>query len=156
MKRLHGEANNKNGTRSKLYVTWCHMIERCNNPHTEHYKDYGGRGIAVCEEWRNNFVSFRKWALSNGYDTKLTLDRINNNGNYEPQNCRWVTHKVQCNNKRNNHLITYKGVTQTMTQWAESIGMNVGTFKYRLRLGWSVKDAIETPVRGRSQNALHS
>lgn len=147
MKRLHGEANNKNGTRTRLYVKWCHMIERCNNSHSEHYKDYGGRGITVCDAWRNNYITFRDWAICNGYNESLTLDRIDVNGNYCPENCRWVSHKDQCNNKRNNRLITYKGVTKTMTQWAEAIGMNVGTFKHRLRLGWSVRNAIETPVR---------
>lgn len=150
MKRVHGEANNKNGTRSKLYVTWCHMIERCYNPHSERYESYGGRGITVCAEWKSDFSSFRDWALANGYDKRLTLDRIDNNGNYEPTNCKWSTQKEQCNNRRSNRLLTYKGETKTMTQWAESIGMNVGTFKYRLRLGWSVKDAIETPVRRRA------
>lgn len=150
MKRVHGEANNKNGTRSKLYVAWCHMIERCYNPHSERYESYGGRGITVCAEWKNDFSSFRDWALANGYDKRLTLDRIDNNGNYEPTNCKWSTQKEQCNNRRSNRLLTYKGETKTMTQWAESIGMNVGTLKYRLRLGWSVQDAIETPIRRRA------
>lgn len=150
MKRVHGEANNTNGTRSKLYVVWCHMIERCYNSHSERYENYGGRGITVCDEWRDDFTAFRDWARSNGYSEKLSLDRINNDGNYEPNNCKWSTQKEQCNNRRNNRLLTYKGETKTMTQWAESIGMNVGTFKYRLRLGWSVQRAIETPVRGRA------
>jgi hypothetical protein len=141
----HGEANNKNGTRTRLYVIWCHMIERCENEHSERFADYGGRGIRVCEEWKD-FVSFRDWALNNGYSKSLTIDRIDNDGNYEPGNCKWSSVKDQCNNRRTNHLLTYKGRTQTMTQWAEELGMNPGTFKYRIYLGWSVERAIETPV----------
>ena len=143
----HGEANNTKGKRTRLYVIWCHMIERCYNPHFVAFANYGGRGIQVCEEWRNSFVSFRAWAIPNGYNNKLTLDRIDNGGNYEPSNCKWSTTKEQCNNRRTNRLISYRGETKTMTQWAESIGMSANTFKRRLYAGWSVAKAIETPVR---------
>lgn len=142
----HGEANNKNGTRSRLYVIWCHMVERCENTHSGRYADYGGRGIRVCDEWKD-FVVFRDWALKNGYSIELSIDRLDNNGDYEPSNCKWSTRKEQGNNKRNNRLLTYKGRTQTMTQWADEIGMNPGTFKYRIYLGWSVERAIEEPIR---------
>lgn len=144
----HGEANNKNGTRTRLYVIWCHMIERCENKHSERYPYYGGRGIQVCEEWKD-FVVFRDWALANGYSPSLTIDRINNDGDYEPNNCKWSTMKDQCNNRRTNHLLTYNGKTQSITRWAEEIGMNPGTLKYRIYLGWSTKEAIETPIRKR-------
>ena len=149
MRRVHGEANNLNGTRTNLYVRWCHMIERCYNPHCERYEYYGGRGIAVCEIWRKDFTAFREWALANGYNEGLSLDRINNDGNYEPSNCRWVTHKEQCNNKRNNRILTYNGESKTISQWADTIGMRVDTLKSRIYYGWSVKDAIERPLRRR-------
>lgn len=144
----HGEANNKNGTRTRLYVIWCHMTERCENKHSERYPYYGGRGIQVCEEWKD-FVVFRDWVLANGYSPSLTIDRINNDGDYEPNNCKWSTMKDQCNNRRTNHLLTYNGKTQSITRWAEEIGMNPGTLKYRIYLGWSTKEAIETPIKKR-------
>ena len=143
----HGEAKRVKGSRSRLYVVWCHMIERCNNPHFQSFANYGGRGIQVCEEWRNSFVAFREWALANGYDNMLTLDRIDNDGNYEPSDCKWSTNKEQSNNRRTNRRLTYRGETKTMTQWAETIGVSPATFKRRIYKGWSVSKAIETPVR---------
>ena len=143
----HGESKRKNGSRTRLYVIWCHMIERCYNPHFQAFGNYGGRGIRVCDEWRNCFVAFREWAMTNGYDDKLTLDRIDNDGNYEPSNCKWSTVREQSNNRRTSRLITYRGETKTMMQWAETIGMPYDTFKRRLYYGWSVDKAIETPMR---------
>ena len=145
--RKHGEAIRKNGSRTRLYVIWCHMNERCYNPHFVAFTNYGGRGIRVCEGWRNSFVAFREWAMLNGYNDNLSLDRINNDGNYEPSNCKWSTVKEQSNNRRTNRFITYRGETKTMKQWAETIGMPYDTFKRRLYYGWSVDEAIETPVR---------
>lgn len=95
----HGETN------SRLFRVWVNVKKRCYNPHYKGYKDYGGRGICICEEWRNSYEAFRIWALANGYDEnaprgQCTLDRINNNGNYEPANCRWVDMKTQAQNRR--------------------------------------------------------
>lgn len=95
------------------------MKQRCCGYNAKSYKHYGGRGITVCEEWRNSFEAFYEWAMANGYSDSLTLDRIDVNGNYEPSNCRWATMKEQNNNKRNNRNITYKGETHTLAQWIE-------------------------------------
>ena len=111
------------------------------------YKNYGGRGIKVCDEW-NSFENFYKWAVNNGYEDNLTIDRIDCNGNYEASNCRWVTVEKQCNNKRNNVLITYNKETHTMAEWNRILNFPKGLLKTRLNRGWSVERALTTKVRG--------
>ena len=124
--------------KEKLYIVWVNMKKRCN-------KDKYYKTINVCNEW-NNYENFRNWAISNGYKENLTIDRINNNGNYEPKNCRWVDMWVQNNNKRNNKYITYKNETKTVHQWAKIVGINAETIKKRLKLGWDVKRALTEEV----------
>lgn len=114
-----------------------HMKDRCYNPNHKEFSIYGGRGIKVCKEWytphsRKGSKAFKKWALQNGYADNLTIDRIDNNKGYSPENCRWVTMEVQQNNKRNNRLITYKGKTQTMAQWSKELNIPFSTIKGRL------------------------
>ena len=106
------------GRRTRLYQIWCNMKQRCKNVN---YPDYGGRGIEVCEEWKNSFEAFRDWALANGYRDDLTIERKDVNGDYCPENCTWATRKAQNNNTRNNHFIEYNGQTKTISQWAEII-----------------------------------
>ena len=142
---IHGEARRNQLT--PLYNTWRGMKERCLNPNHIGYNNYGGKGIIICEEWQNSFVKFREWALSNGYQEGLTIDRVDTNGNYEPSNCRWSTQKEQQNNKTSNHFLTYNGITMTINQWAEELGVKRELIKDRLRWGWSVEKALVTPVR---------
>lgn len=140
----HGE------TGTKLFRVWCHIHERCERFKHTHFKDYGGRGINVCEEW-SEFLPFKAWALSSGYVEGLTIDRIDYDKGYEPLNCRWVDMKAQQNNKRSNRIITYKGVDYTLTQLAEKVGINKTTLKERLNAGWETDRAVETPIRLRTK-----
>lgn len=106
----HGEC------RTKLNKVWRNMKDRCFNPNNKRFPHYGGRGIDVCQEWKDNYVSFRNWAISNGYKIGLSLDRIDNDGNYCPQNCRWVNSIIQNNNFSRNRFVTYNGVTLSISQ----------------------------------------
>lgn len=135
----HGKRN------TRLYGIWLQMKNRCFNTKTERYKDYGGRGITVCDEWKNDFTKFYDWSISNGYQENLTIDRIDNDGNYEPSNCRWVTVKTQNRNARSNHLITFKGETHCIIEWAEITGLTRGCISNRLRYGWSIEDTLTKP-----------
>ena len=132
------------GSNSRLYGIWTNMKSRCNNKNFPKYRVYGGRGITICPEWNNSFTSFRDWAVANGYSDNLTIDRINPNGNYTPTNCRWIGIKQQENNRTNNHLLTYKGVTKTMKQWAETIGISYNCLQMRINTyGYTVEEALE-------------
>ena len=145
---------------TRLNYIFSAMKKRCYDPNCKAYKDYGGRGITVCDEWRNperttvigtkahhvtkGFVAFKEWALVNGYADNLTIDRIDVNKGYSPENCRWVTAKEQQNNTRKNLLVTYKGQTKTLPQWCEELGLNY--FRTRNRIfnyGWTVEKAFE-------------
>ena len=125
------------------------MKQRCYNINYTYYKDYGGRGIAVCDEWLNDFQAFYEWSMNNGYKDNLTIDRIDNNKGYSPNNCRWVTRKTQVQNRRNNVYITYDGKTQTLSQWADELGVRYNTLVLRHIRGWkNVRDVLF----GRSKN----
>lgn len=131
---------------SRLHKIWAGMIQRTRNPNNPNYADYGGRGIGVYDLWLT-FEPFQIWALKSGYTDSLTIDRIDNNKGYSPDNCRWVDRKKQSRNRRSSHMLTYQGETKTLGEWAEQFGINRTTLARRLKLGWSVKDALETPVR---------
>lgn len=120
---IHGES----GTR--LFSIWKAMKTRCLNKNAHFYKNYGGRGITICEEWLNDFMSFKKWALGNGYEKRLTIDRINNDKGYCPENCRWITMKEQANNRRTNILVTIGEETLNITQWCKKL--NMSNWKFR-------------------------
>lgn len=135
---IHGRSD------SKLYQAWADMKTRCQNPGNTFYARYGGRGIIVCDEWQE-FEPFMEWAVTNGYDEALTIERIDNDGNYEPENCKWITQSEQCQNRRSCRYITYKGITKNLTQWAKETGINCVTLGYRLSAGWSTEKALNTP-----------
>lgn len=139
---VHGE------THTRLHKIWESMHARCEYEKHPYFSDYGGRGITVCEEWKE-FIPFRDWATANGYADNLTIDRKDHNGDYSPENCRWTTMKEQQNNKRSNHLVTLNGVSRTITEWSEILGIKKTTIKERLRCGWTDEQALTTPVRKR-------
>ena len=123
------------------------MIRRCHHKKDKDYKNYGERGISVCQKWRDDFMSFYDWAMNNGYNETLTLDRIDNDGNYEPSNCRWATIKEQSNNTRFNRYITYNGKTKTITQWAEFLGFKEDTLRARIVSGrFTIERAFTQPL----------
>lgn len=147
-------AGQKHGLRhTRLYQTWRSMKDRCYNPNNKWYKDYGGRGIYVCEEWRNDVKAFYDWAIANGYRDDLTIDRINVDGNYEPSNCRWADKKTQSNNRRACRFITAFGQTKTMKEWAEFVGISYNSLRWRLNHGYSPEDAL-TKILGCSNDDL--
>jgi hypothetical protein len=147
---LIGKATVTHGmTNTRIYGIYCGILSRCYNKNRKAYKDYGGRGITVCDEWLDNdgFQSFYDWSMENGYSDKLSIDRIDNNKGYNPDNCRWVDRNTQANNKRNNVIVEYKGEKYTITDLAKKVNMKRGTLYRRIiTKGWSVEKAVETEV----------
>lgn len=142
---------------SKLYKVWEAMKKRCNNPSDKEYHNYGARGIRVSEEWENSYLTFERWAYSNGYIEGLTIDRIDYNGNYCPENCRWTSWIVQGNNKRNNRRIEYNGELITIAQAEKITGIKHTTIISRLNHGWDVDRALtEKPFKGKNQTYKRS
>ena len=127
---------------TKIYGVWSLAKDRCNNPKCKHFKDYGGRGIKMCNEWSDNFEKFYIWSLGNGYSENLTIDRKDNNGNYEPGNCRWITMTDQQSNKRNNVFLTSNNKTQTVAAWSRETGVKITTLHYRIKHGWGDEGAL--------------
>lgn len=122
---------------ARLYRIYHSMLDRCYNSKSEAYKYYGKRGIVVCEEWRSNYLAFRDWALSHGYNDNLTIDRIDVNGNYQPSNCRWANAKMQANNRRSNKRLTHNNETKTITQWGEELGLTYKAIAGRIKRNWN-------------------
>lgn len=129
--------------KSRIYGIWTDMLHRCVNPAE---KNYYGKGISVCEEWRSDFFNFYFWAIDNGYTDELTIDRIDSDGNYEPSNCRWATYKQQNNNNCMNRKVTYNGVTHTIGEWGEITGIGRDLLYQRIIFNnWPIEKAFTTP-----------
>ena len=135
---------------TRIYHIWATMKSRCNNATSENYKHYGGRGIKVCDEWnnKNGFWNFYNWAIRHGYNDDLTIDRIDVNGNNEPDNCRWATFKEQAENRREGRkmMITYHNKTMSIKAWADHLGISEYVIRQRLKRDWSIEKALETPI----------
>ena len=130
-------------TNTRLHRIWAAMKTICTNPNFFAYKNYGGRGIHICDEWMNSFETFYEWSMRNGYADDLTIDRIDNNRGYEPSNCRWATRSEQSSNRRSVHEITYNGETHNIKEWAEITGINYHTLFSRItNPKWSVERAL--------------
>lgn len=139
--------HNQSGTR--IYEIWAGMKKRTTNANRKDFKYYGERGVEVCSEWENDFEAFYGWALQNGYANNLTLDRKDNNKGYSPDNCRWISQKEQCNNKRNNRIISYNRTKKTLSEWSQILNIDYNALAQRLYRGWSAEKAFTTPTRKR-------
>ena len=142
-RKTHGKSH------TKFYQQYYGMIKRCELKTHKEYKDYGGRGIKVCDEWRSNFQSFYDWSMSNGYEDGLTIERIDVNGDYCPENCQWIPLSKQMFNKRNNIFLEYEGRILTLKEWSKQEGIFIpyGTILRRYHCGWSAKDILFKETR---------
>lgn len=118
------------------------MKKRCYNKNASNYKNYGGRGITMCDEWRNDFITFYNWSMENGYQDNLSIDRIDNDKGYSPSNCRWTDRTTQNNNTRHNVYLTYNGKTQTMKQWSDELNTPISTICCRKKRGYNDEDCL--------------
>ena len=132
--------------KTRLYSIWHSMRSRCYYNKHNKYAYYGGRGITICKQW-NDFKNFYKWAMNNGYKKNLSIDRLNNNKNYKPSNCKWSTQKEQSRNTTRNINITYKGKTQCLLDWSNEFNINRSTLKKRLGNGWTIEEALKLPPK---------
>lgn len=142
----HGHANA--GAISPTYHSWAGMVARCSSEKHKNFQNYGGRGIKVCERW----LTFANFLADMGEKPPGTsLDRINGNGNYEPSNCRWATATQQSRNRRSNRILTMSGVSRTVAEWSEVLGVHVGTLSWRVQQGWSDVDVLTRPLQHRNK-----
>ena len=138
--KTHGMSN------TRLFSIWNGMKTRCYTKSDYHYRWYGARGISVCDDWRNDFQAFYDWSIQNGYEEGLSIDRIDNNGNYCPENCRWITQHEQTYNTRKNVYLTYNGETKCVSEWSDIVGISRETLYRRIKCGWSDEKVLTTPV----------
>lgn len=135
-----------NHTRNRIRNIWHQMRRRCYDPSADSYKYYGGKGVRICEQWNDDFNAFYDWSLSHGYESRLTIDRIDSSGNYEPSNCKWSTMKEQDNNRSNNIIIEYLGESHTIPEWSEILGIAQHVIRTRLDRGWSIEETMTRKV----------
>lgn len=143
-RKTHGFTSG--GKTSRIYQTWSDMKLRCSSENSKIYKYYGGRGITVCNDWLK-FENFYNWAISSGYTDKLTIERLNVNGDYEPKNCTWVTQKIQMRNRRCSVFLMFDGENKTIAEWSEIKNISQKTLGERIKRGWSVCDVLNKPVK---------
>lgn len=144
--RKHGLFVGSTHKRPRIYGIWARMKQRCLDPNVSEYGRYGGRGIKVCNEWME-FIPFRDWALANGYSDDLSIERIDNDGNYEPSNCKWIPQREQIKNSTSNKFITYNGQTKNIKEWATSLGIPYPALLHRIRKRWAIERAFTQAVR---------
>ena len=143
----------ESGARERLYGIYYNIKSRCYNEKDHGYERYGGRGIVMCDEWKNSYDAFKKWALSSGYNenaryTECTIERVDVNGNYSPENCCWKSMKEQANNKRTNLFIEYNEETHTLSEWSEILNIPYTTLQSRIcSYGWDIEKAFTTPIK---------
>ena len=146
--KLIERSTKHNQRHTKLYEVWKTMKQRCFNSNNKSYHNYGGRGIIVCDEWKDNYQAFYEWSMNNGYKEGLSIDRINNDGNYEPSNCRWADRFTQNNNTRQNKPVVIDGVSKTIHQWTREYNIPVEIVRNRLyNKHWDIVKALTTPVK---------
>lgn len=140
--KTHGKYHKHGYSHTRIDNIYKTMIDRCCNPHNRKYATYGAKGIKVCDEWKNDKLAFFEWAFSHGYRDDLTIDRLDGDKGYAPDNCRWANYVEQNNHRKNNHFVTVDGVSHTIAEWARISGIKQGTIQYRISRGWNAKDAI--------------
>lgn len=145
---LIGAANKVHGLHGHpLNTIWCNMRRRCGDPKSSRYKNYGGRGIAVCDEWNSSFIPFYDWAISNGYVKGLSIERINVDEGYCPDNCKWIPLREQALNKTDTRLVEYLGIKKTINEWVKETGITRSAIVHRLNRGWSINRIFTTPLK---------
>lgn len=147
--KTHGQTN------TRLYGIWRSMRYRCRNKNARNYSSYGGRGIKVCREWDSSFTAFYEWSIANGYEDQMSIDRIDNDKGYRPDNCRWTTRKVQQNNRSVNHNIEFQGTTRTIREWEDILGFPKNLLSKRIIRNWDVSRALTTPVTIKEKTKCH-
>ena len=143
---MHKKRENHGHSTHRLYRIYNHMRRRCYESTNPKFKNYGGRGITICDEWLNSFQAFYDWAMANGYDDNLTIDRIDNDGNYSPENCRWAMQIAQQNNKSTNKYVEYQGESMTIADASRASCIPIRTLWWRSNKGWR-GDKLFSPVR---------
>lgn len=140
--------------RKRLLKTFAHMKERCYDPKDKRYNDWGGRGIKICQEWLDDKEKFIEWSLDNGYELGLSIDRIDNNTDYSPENCRWATLLENNQNRRSSRFYTINGETKNLQQWCDKYGLSRSMVNKRIDMGWDFEKAITTPKKERDTSSL--
>lgn len=141
---LRKEKQTHGMSKTLIYGVWKSMKDRCFNSNIPTYKNYGGRGICMCREWVKSFKSFYGWAVKNGYKKGLTIERIDNDGDYCPDNCTFIPKSEQSKNRRNLNILHFDGKSQTLSEWSREIGISRGSLRDRLSNGWPIEEALTT------------